>query len=120
MFGISFSEIILILLITFLVFGPEQLPSIARKAGQIVATMQRFKHNLHEQFYQESGIGQISSLRDEMEQHISQIRQQLQPNLNSKKSNISHPSESDLLYQEYYFYQQPELDFERQPELFDE
>lgn len=33
---ISFSEICLIVLVAFLVFGPEKLPDVARKVGRMV------------------------------------------------------------------------------------
>jgi sec-independent protein translocase protein TatB len=33
---ISFSEICLIILVAFLVFGPEKLPDVARKVGRMI------------------------------------------------------------------------------------
>jgi len=33
---ISFTEIVVILLVAFLVFGPEKLPDVARKVGRMI------------------------------------------------------------------------------------
>jgi Sec-independent protein translocase protein TatA len=129
MFGISFSEIILILLISFLIFGPQQLPAIAQKLGALIANLQQIKHNLSANFYAQSGLQQITSIRNEMEHSINQIRRHIQPyTIQPKKNNpilepgISTATITGLNHETNTFlnYHQPELNFERQPELFDE
>lgn len=42
MFDIGFLEIIVILVITLLVIGPERMPEVARKIGQFVGKTKRF------------------------------------------------------------------------------
>lgn len=41
MLDFSFSEILLILVVAFIVFGPERLPEIAHKIGKLVAGLRR-------------------------------------------------------------------------------
>lgn len=42
MFDIGFLEILVILVITLLVVGPERMPEVARKAGQFVGKIRNF------------------------------------------------------------------------------
>ncbi len=116
MFGISFSEILLIIIISLLIFGPEQLPEIAAKAGRVVALLRKFTINLKSQLYEQTGMSQIDGIRQEMQQTFNQLKNQIQP-LEHKIND--YRDEGDFLYSEYQFLYQPELDFEQQPELFD-
>lgn len=116
MFGISFSEILLIIIISLLIFGPEQLPQIAAKTGRMIALLRKFTTNLKSQLYEQTGMSQIDGIRQEMQQTFNQLKNQIRP-LENKITNYS--DEGDFLYSEYQFLYQPELDFEQQPELFD-
>ncbi|HRG62666.1 MAG TPA: Sec-independent protein translocase protein TatB [Burkholderiales bacterium] len=116
MFGISFSEILLIIIISLLIFGPEQLPQIAAKTGRMIALLRKFTINLKSQLYEQTGMSQIDGIRQEMQQTFNQLKNQIRP-LENKITNYS--DEGDFLYSEYQFLYQPELDFEQQPELFD-
>jgi len=42
MFDIGFLEIIVILVITLMVIGPERMPEVARKMGQFIGKTRRF------------------------------------------------------------------------------
>ncbi|TXJ00320.1 MAG: twin-arginine translocase subunit TatB [Neisseriales bacterium] len=116
MFGISFSEILLIIIISLLIFGPEQLPQIAAKTGRMIALVRKFTINLKSQLYEQTGMSQIDGIRQEMQQTFNQLKNQIRP-LENKITDYS--DEGDFLYSEYQFLYQPELDFEQQPELFD-
>lgn len=118
MFNISYGEILLILVISLLIFGPNQLPNIARNLGKAIALVRNFSINLREQFYEQSGLYQFESIRDEVKQSINDLKTQLK--LNDPKNMNNLIDESQVLAQEYHFFYQPELDFEQQPELFDE
>ena len=41
MFGVGFSELVFILLVIFLLFGPQALPEIARTLGQALKILRR-------------------------------------------------------------------------------
>lgn len=51
MFGLGFSELLLIMVVVLIVFGPEKLPEIARNlgraTGQFRRTMDEFKHEIN-------------------------------------------------------------------------
>lgn len=42
----SFSEIALIIIVAFLVFGPEKLPDVAHKIGRIIAKTKKIGQSL--------------------------------------------------------------------------
>lgn len=114
MFGISFSEFILIGVVAVIVFGPEQLPIIARKSGEIFANIRNTRRKVSEQFYSQLGIDELNQLKEELTQTVEEIRQTV--NL----SNHYEYSEQLSEHFNYEIYYQPELDFNSQPELFDE
>ena len=51
MFGLGFSELLLIMVVILIVFGPDKLPEIARNVGratgQLRRTMDEFKHEIN-------------------------------------------------------------------------
>jgi sec-independent protein translocase protein TatB len=68
-FGFSFFEIVVILLVAVVVVGPRQLPTMLRTAGRWVSRIRRMAFDMREQ----SGIDEL--LRDEgLEQDIRQLR----------------------------------------------
>ncbi|HMO02389.1 MAG TPA: twin-arginine translocase TatA/TatE family subunit [Oligoflexia bacterium] len=48
---IGLSELILISVIALLLFGPDQLPELARKLGSLTATLQKQSDSLRRAFY---------------------------------------------------------------------
>lgn len=116
MFGISFSELLLIFIIALVVFGPEQLPVIARKLGTLIGSVRKFQQNISNQLYQQTGIEQIEQLKEELNSAVTQIRSSFY----TTQNNPSMLSEREFFQQEMHFMYQPELDFNYQPELFDE
>jgi len=66
MFGMSISEIVLILVVALVVLGPKKLPVAARKLGALMGQLQRMSRDLSETIRQESMDVQNSAhLNDE-------------------------------------------------------
>lgn len=120
MFGINLSEILLIVVISLLLFGPEQLPSIARKAGKVFATLRNLRANLSSQFYEQIGIQQINQIKDDLQQTMAQLKQSITTTTSTNQSRLTGFTEAEFSAQEFQFLYQPELNFDYQPELFDE
>lgn len=116
MFGISFSELVLIFIIGLVIFGPEQMPNIARKVGGWVGNIRRLRQELTTGLYQQAGIEQLQQLKEELNSAVNQMRYSLQDRNTSNHEEFHEENQ----IQELYFLYQPELDFEHQPELFDE
>jgi len=51
MFDVSFSEILMIMVVALLVFGPDRLPEMARKVGKIMGQLRRHSNDLRREFY---------------------------------------------------------------------
>lgn len=51
MFGIGFSEIVVIGIVILLVFGPEQLPVLASRAGKLIGTFRKTSDKFRREFY---------------------------------------------------------------------
>ena len=113
MFGISFSEIILILIISLITFGPKQLPEIARKAGRLFFVAQHFFMKIKQEIYQHSGLNEFNQVKQDITHTYNQIKNSIV--INPTYTDYSH----DQLDDNKHLYQ-AELEFDRQPELFDQ
>ena len=51
MFGVSFLELLLILAVALVVFGPDRLPEVARSLGKIMGDLQRTSDQLRRELY---------------------------------------------------------------------
>lgn len=49
MFGLGFQEIILVLIIVLVVFGPKRLPELARTIGRAVGEIRRVTYEMKQQ-----------------------------------------------------------------------
>ena len=68
----SGGEILLIMFVVFLVFGPEKMPEMARKAGRLMNQMKKATSDLTHEFTKET-----SSIQNEINNAHSQIGEQL-------------------------------------------
>ena len=88
MFGISFSELLLVGLVALLVLGPERLPGAARTAGLWIGRLKRSFNALKQEVERESGADEISrqlhnehilSLEKEARQILSPLQEPAKP-----------------------------------------
>ena len=70
MFGLSFGELCVLLMVAVVVLGPKELPRYLRKAGQFVGQLRRMAYDMRAK----SGIDEV--LRTEgLDREIAEIRQ---------------------------------------------
>ncbi|TPG94306.1 Sec-independent protein translocase subunit TatB [Pseudomonas caspiana] len=74
MFGISFSELLLVGLVTLLVLGPERLPGAARTAGLWVGRLKRSFNAIKQEVEREIGADEIR--RQLHNEHILSLEQE--------------------------------------------
>jgi sec-independent protein translocase protein TatB len=68
-FGLSFGELVTVLLVAMVVLGPKELPKYLRKAGQLAGRLRRVANDMR----QKSGIDEV--LRTEgLDRDIAEIR----------------------------------------------
>jgi sec-independent protein translocase protein TatB len=69
-FGLSFGELCVLLIVAVMVLGPKELPRYLRKAGQMAGRLRRMAYEMREK----SGIDEV--LRTEgLDREIAEIRQ---------------------------------------------
>lgn len=112
MFGISFSEIFFILIIALVVLGPKHLADLLSKFWLYVIAWRSQFENVKNEFYIKSGISEIKNFENSLSSTYYDIKHKITKNINFAKQDLFILNE-EILYQ-------PELDFDREPELFDE
>jgi len=69
---ISGGELLIIILVVFLVFGPQKMPEIARKIGRAINEMKKASNDLTREFRQET-----SGIRDEIRNAENKVRDEI-------------------------------------------
>lgn len=75
MFGIDFSELVVILVIALIVVGPERLPKVARTLGHLVGRAQRYINNVKSDISRDMAIEEIHKLRERVQQEADGVEQ---------------------------------------------
>lgn len=91
MFDIGFLEIVVILIITLLVVGPERMPEIARKAGQLVGKVRNFVHSVKEDSNLRDTVRELQQAMDlkEEQQRFEHIQQDLYKGFDDVRDQIN-------------------------------
>lgn len=74
MFGIDFSEFLLIGIVALIVLGPERLPRVARALGHIVGRMQRYAASLKAEIDREMKLEELTKLQEQFRQAEASAR----------------------------------------------
>lgn len=91
MFGISFSELLLVGLVALLVLGPERLPGAARTAGLWIGRLKRSFNAIKTEVEREIGADDIR--RQLHNEHILQMEQEAKRILNPQTPPAQQPTE---------------------------
>jgi TatA/E family protein of Tat protein translocase len=71
--NISFSEIVVVFLVALLLFGPEQLPQIARQLGAIAAEFRKGSQALRREWYN-AVYPPAEEIRKDLSSHANDLR----------------------------------------------
>lgn len=98
MFGISFSELLLVGLVALLVLGPERLPGAARTAGLWIGRLKRSFNSIKQEVEREIGADEIRrQLHNEhilsLEEEARKIMSPQQPPANPAPATEQAPAE---------------------------
>ena len=86
MFGISFSELLLVGLVALLVLGPERLPGAARTAGLWVGRLKRSFNAIKQEVEREIGADEIR--RQLHNEHILSLEEEAKKIFNPQQTPI--------------------------------
>lgn len=86
MFDVSFSELILILVVGLLVFGPEKLPEVIRTTGLWISKIRRSFNQIRNEIEREVGVDEIK--REIHNQSILDSLKEVRNDLNQAHQNL--------------------------------
>ncbi len=91
MFDMGILEIAVILVITLLVVGPERMPEVARKAGQMIAKARNFINSVKEDSNLRETVRELQQAVDlkEEKKNIEYIRKDLMTGFDDIKDQIN-------------------------------
>jgi sec-independent protein translocase protein TatA len=78
-FDISGGELLVIMVVAFLVFGPKKLPEIARKLGRVMNEVKKATNDITREFKEETdGIkNEFISARDDIKTETEKVKQEM-------------------------------------------
>jgi len=74
MFGLSFSELMLIGVVALIVIGPEKLPKVARTVGHLLGRAQRYVNDVKTDIRKEMDAAEIGNLKDQMQEAANSVK----------------------------------------------
>lgn len=75
MFGIDFSELLVIMAVALLVIGPERLPKVARTFGHMWGRAERYVKDIKAGIEREMAIDELSKFRQSIQDEASRAEQ---------------------------------------------
>ena len=88
MFGLGFTEILLLVLLAFLVFGPQQFPTVAKNFIKLLNELKAAFTEVKSEFYdvQTEANKQIYQIKEQLEEELSLTQEKKEePNKTEKK-----------------------------------
>lgn len=98
MFGLGFSEIVVIGVLALILLGPEQLPDLARTIGRFVNDLRRTTDGLKEEFRQASihPSNLLEEIKKENDIHHEHSQLPLEGHQQTSNSEHMNPSEAPI------------------------
>lgn len=78
MFGVDFSELMVILVVALVVIGPERMPKVARTMGNLWSRAQRFVNNVKSDISRDMALEDYRKLQQEIQEQANSLGQVLQ------------------------------------------
>lgn len=89
MFGIDFTELLVIMVVALIVIGPEHLPKVARTAGHLWGRAQRYVNGIKTDIAREMEVEELRKIQLEAEQKANSIEPILKQTAQDVQQKIS-------------------------------
>lgn len=75
---VSGGELLVIMLVVFLVFGPEKMPEMARKAGRLMNQMKKATNDLTNEFKKETSVlhNEINAVQSKVKDQVESVNRE--------------------------------------------
>lgn len=91
MFDVGFSELIVIGIVALVVFGPEDLPRVARMAGHLLGKFRRHVSEVKAEINREMELADLKRLHDEVQASALNIRETVGEQVRSLEDELRSP-----------------------------
>jgi len=89
MFGIGFSEMMVIALVALIVIGPERLPRVARTLGHLAGRLQRYVADVKADINREVELEELRKMKDSVQQAATGFENSVQTELNKTENDLN-------------------------------
>lgn len=76
--NLGMTEILIILLIALLLFGPRKLPELGRSLGQSIREFQRGAKSIREEFEKAADVQELKEIKEEISKPIEELKKPLE------------------------------------------
>lgn len=94
MFGVDFSEMMVIMLVALVVIGPERLPKVARTMGNLWGRAQRFVNNVKSDISRDMAIEEYLKLQKDIQEQASSLGQTLKESTDGLGQEVQQLNDS--------------------------
>lgn len=88
MFGITFSELMVILVVALVVVGPEQLPKVARTLGMFWARAQRYVNGVKADMARDMAVEEFRQMQQQVQDEAQRAQQVLKQGTQSASQAV--------------------------------
>jgi sec-independent protein translocase protein TatB len=89
MFGVGWTEMLLIGVVALIVIGPKDLPVVMRQIGKVVGTVRRMGGEFQRELNRTTGLDQITDLRRSITEPLKQTASEIRSEFNKMASDGS-------------------------------
>ena len=91
MFNIAFPELVVIVLVSLIVIGPDKLPKVAQTLGVMMGRIQRFMSSVKNDIDQELKNNDLHRLQEELKQQHEGLNEELRKGMQPVAEVIRRP-----------------------------
>ncbi len=88
MFGVDFSELLVILVVALIVIGPERLPKVARTMGMLWARAQRYVNGVKADIARDMAAEEVRQVQAKVQEEARQAEQALKAGVNAADQQV--------------------------------
>lgn len=90
---ISGGELLVIMLVVFLVFGPDKMPEMARKAGRLMNQMKKASNDLTREFKKETSElqNEINTVKSKVNEQVESVNREF----NRTKADVTNEMKTE-------------------------
>ena len=94
MFGIDFSELLVIGVVALIVIGPERLPKVARTTGLLLGRLQRYVNDVKADIHREMQLDELKKLKADIQESARDFEYSLTSEIRSVEQEIGKTVDS--------------------------